>query len=118
MEVTIQQAARTQGILPSVLMRQIESGEMKGRKKGRIWYVELPEKEGELAPIKPHSARMDQRELAEQEPPRRELIDSLNKQLESQAIQIRIIDRQIQELHFLMQQSLQNRRSPFWPFGR
>ncbi len=118
MEVKVQKAARTLGILPSVLMRQIENGELKGRKKGRIWYIEPPEKEGELAPIKPQLARMDQRELAEQEPPSRELIDSLNKQLESQAIQIRIKDRQIQELHFLMQQSLQNRRSFFWPFGR
>jgi len=45
MEVPIQQAARTLGILPSILWRQIENGELKGRKKGRIWYVEHPEKE-------------------------------------------------------------------------
>ena len=118
MEVKVQKAARTLGILPSVLIRRIDEGELEGRKKGRIWYVEFPEKEGELAPIKPHLARMDQRELAEQKPPSRELIDSLQKQLESQANQIKIKDRQIQELHFLMQRSLRNRGIPFWPFKR
>jgi hypothetical protein len=45
MEVSIQQAAMTLGILPSVLIRRIEKGELTGRKQGRIWYVELPEKE-------------------------------------------------------------------------
>ena len=118
MEVPIQQAAMTLRIPPSILRRQIEDGELKGRKKGGIWYVELPEKEGRLAPIKSQLARRDQRELAEQEPPNRELIDSLNKQLESQANQIQTKDRQIQELHLLLQQSLRNRRNPFWPFSR
>ncbi len=118
MEVPIQQAAMTLGILPSILRRQIEDGELKGRKKGAIWYVELPDKEGEIAPIKSQLARRDQKELAEQNPPGRELIDSLHKQLESQANQIKVKDRQIQELHFLLQQSFRNRRNPFWPFGR
>ena len=117
MEVPIQQAARTLGILPSILWRQIENGELKGRKKGRIWYVEHPEKERELAPINSQLATRDQREFAEQNPPGRELIDSLHKQLESQANQIKVKDRQIQELHFLLQQSLRNRRNLFWPFG-
>ena len=66
MEVPIQQAAMTLGILPSILMRQIKDGEVKARRKGRTWDVELPEKEGELeqAPIKSHLAKMDRRELA------------------------------------------------------
>ena len=119
-EVPIQQAARTLGILPSILRRQIEDGELKGRKKGGTWYVELPEKEGELelAPIKSHLARMDQKTLAEEEPPTRELIETLRKQLANQANQIKIIDRQIQELHFLLQQIVRNRRIPWWPFSR
>ena len=96
-------AARTLGVLPSVLIRLIEGGELKGRKKRAIWYVELPDKEEELAPIKSQLARRDKKEPAEQESPSRELIDSLHKQLESQAIQIEIKDRQIQELHFLLQ---------------
>ena len=103
MEVPIQQAARTLGVLPSVLIRHIEGGELKGRKKRAIWYVDLPDKEGELAPIKSQLAGKDQGETAEQEPPSRELIDSLHKQLESQANQIKVKDRQIQELHFLLQ---------------
>ena len=118
MEVPIQQAARTLGVLPSVLIRHIEGGELQGRKKRAIWYVELPDEEGELAPIKSQLARRDPKELAEQNPPGRELIDSLHKQLESQANQIQTKDRQIQELHLLLQQSLRNRRNPFWPFSR
>jgi len=116
MEVPIQQAARTLGILPSILWRQIENGELKGRKKGRIWYVEHPEKEEQLAPIKSQLAKKDQREPMEQEPPNRELIETLRKQIQSQAKQIKVKDRQIQELHLLLQ-NLRNRRNPLWPFG-
>ena len=118
MEVPIQQAAMTLGIPPSILRGQIEDGELKGRKKGGIWYVELPEKEGRLAPIKSQLARMDRRELRDQEPPNRVLIATLRKQLDTQANQMRIKDRQILELHSLLQQSLRNRRNPWWPFFR
>jgi len=112
MEVPIQKAAMELGILPSVLIRRIKQGELKGRKQGGIWYLELPEKEEELA-----LAKREPRELAKQELPSRELVETLRKQLESQATQITTKDRQIQELHFLLQQSFRNRRNPFWPFG-
>ena len=83
MEITIQKAAMDLGILPSVLIRRIEEGELTGRKQGRIWYVELPEKERELAPTKSQLARTDQEEITEQEPPSRELIEVLRKQSET-----------------------------------
>ena len=38
MEIPIQQAALTLGILPSVLIQRIEDGELKRRKKRAIWY--------------------------------------------------------------------------------
>ena len=53
---------------------------------------------------------MDGGELEEQEPPSRELIDALRNQLEIQADQLRMKDRQIQELHSLLHQSLRKRR--------
>ncbi len=91
------------GILPSVLIRRIKEGEQNGRKHGGVWYVDLPEKEEELAPLKSQLAKKDQREPTEQEPPNRELIETLRRQIESQANQIKVKDRQIQELHFLLQ---------------
>ena len=118
MEITIQKAAMDLGILPSVLIRRIEEGELTGRKQGRIWYVDLPEKERELATTKTKLVKADQEELAEPEPPSRELIETLRKQSETQANQINIKDRQIRELHFLLQQSLRNRRNHWWPFSR
>jgi len=98
-------------------VRRIEEGEQNGRKHGGVWYVDLPEKEEELEPMKSQLAKKDQIEPTEQEPPNRELIETLRKQLENQANHIKIKDRQIQELHFLLQQSFRNRRKPLWPFG-
>ncbi len=118
MEIHIQEAAMDLGILPSVLIRRIEEGELTGRKQGRIWYVELPEKATELAPVKSQLAKVDQTEVAEKDPPSNELIEILRKQSKTQADQINIKDRQIQELHFLLQQSLRNRRNGWWPFSR
>ncbi len=115
MEIPIQRAAMDLGILPSVLIRRIEEGEQKGRKHGGVWYVDLPENEEELAPMKSQLVKKGQREPTEQEPPNRELIETLRRQIESQAKQIKVKDRQIQELHLLLQ-NLRNRRN-LWPFG-
>ncbi len=117
MEVRIQKAAMDLGILPSVLIQHIKEGELTGRKQGRIWYVELPEKKRELAPLKSQLAKMDQKELGVEEPPTRELIETLRRQTESQANQLKIKDRQIRELHILLQHSLRNRRKPGWPLS-
>ncbi len=95
MEVRIQKAAMDLGVLPSVLIQHIKEGELTGRKQGRIWYVELPEKKRELAPLKSQLAKMDQKELGVDEPPTRELIETLRRQTESQANQLKIKDRQI-----------------------
>ena len=103
-------------IMPSTLRRMLEEGGMNGRKEGGVWYVELPEKGGELVPIKSQLATNGPRELAEQESSSRELVDTLRKQLESQANQIKIKDSQIEELHLFLKQSLRNRRNTWWPF--
>ena len=116
----LQKAAMVLGIPPSALRQRIKEGELQARQEGKVWYVELPDKEGEIVPLKSQMAPIDEKLPTPQEPPVSEpLIDSLRKQVQIHASMLKIKDRQIQELHILLQQSiLQKRRNSWWPFGR
>ena len=120
MEVHLQKAAMVLGIPPSALRQRIKEGELQARQEGKVWYVELPDKEGEIVPLKSHMAPIDEKLPTPEEPPVSEpLIETLRKQVEINASMLKIKDRQIQELHMLLQQSiLQNRRNSWWQFGR
>lgn len=104
MEVTIQKAATILRISPSTIRRQIDEGTLTGHQRptpeGLTWFVELPE---------------DSR--APQDVRLRELVDTLRRRVEIQAEQLTAKDRQIEQLHVLLQQAtLAGSRRSRWLF--
>lgn len=100
MQVTIQEAANTLGIAESTVRRRIRNGELEGQQmptpQGYTWLVDLPEdlaieKESEQ-PMVGESGLM------------RELVDSLRSHMNGLENQLGTKDRQIEQLHVLLQQ--------------
>lgn len=100
MQVTIQEAANTLGIAESTVRRRIRNGELEGQQmptpQGYTWLVELPE---DLA-----VERENDRHLAGESALMRELVDSLRSHMEGLENQLGTKDRQIEQLHVLLQQ--------------
>ena len=101
MRVTIQEAAQTLGVAESTVRRRLRNGELEGEQmptpQGYTWLVELP----------------DDRSIQRESEPRptvepsllRELVDSLRSHLEGLEGQLGTKDRQIEQLHVLLQQA-------------
>jgi len=100
MQVTIQEAANTLGIAESTVRRRIRNGELEGQQmptpQGYTWLVDLPE---DLATEKESEQR-----LASESGLMRELVDSLRSNVEGLENQLGTKDRQIEQLHVLLQQ--------------
>ncbi|HEU0020776.1 MAG TPA: hypothetical protein VFR55_03770 [Dehalococcoidia bacterium] len=100
MQVTIQEAANTLGIAESTVRRRIRNGELEGQQKptpqGYTWLVDLPE---DLAIDK-----AGEQHLVGEAGLMRELVDSLRSHLEGLESQLGTKDRQIEQLHVLLQQ--------------
>jgi excisionase family DNA binding protein len=97
MQVTILEAARILRVSEHTVRRRLRSGELEGVQVagpgGFSWVVTLPEgvqgdgpDTGELAAMKT-------------------LVDHLERQLDAQQSQLEVKDKQIQELHVLLQQA-------------
>lgn len=100
MRVTIQEAAHKLGIAESTVRRRLRNGELQGEQmttpQGYTWLVELPddvtaEKESDLL-------------LSEGAGVMRELVDSLRSHVNGLEGQLTTKDRQIEQLHVLLQQ--------------
>jgi excisionase family DNA binding protein len=100
MQVTIQEAANTLGIAESTVRRRIRNGELEGQQmptpQGYTWLVDLPE---DLALGKENEPRPEGESAI-----MRELVDSLRSHLEGLENQLGTKDRQIEQLHVLLQQ--------------
>ena len=104
MEVAIQKAATILSISPSTVRRRISDGTLQGHQRptpgGLAWFVELPEGGGPNLPV-PSSTAID----GYQDVSLRELADSLRGQVRILTEQLTVKDRQIGQLHVLLQQA-------------
>lgn len=117
MEVTIQKAAVILGISPSTIRRRISEGALQGHQRptpgGLAWFVELPEERGPNLSVTA-LARVE----GYQDVSLRELVDSLRGQVRILTEQLTTKDRQIEQLHVLLQQAtLAGSRRSRWFFG-
>jgi excisionase family DNA binding protein len=100
MQVTIQEAANTLGIAESTVRRRIRNGELEGQQmptpQGYTWLVDLPEN------LK--SAKENDQSLVSESGLLRELVDSLRSHMDGLENQLGTKDRQIEQLHVLLQQ--------------
>jgi hypothetical protein len=99
MQVTIQEAAHTLGIAESTVRRRLRNGELEGQQmptpQGFTWLVELPD---DLSEEKENQDRGEAGVL-------RELVDALRCQVTGLEGQMNTKDRQIEQLHVLLQQA-------------
>lgn len=100
MQVTIQEAANTLGIAESTVRRRIRNGELEGQQmptpQGYTWLVELPE---DVA-----IEKESEQSLVGESGLLRELVDSLRSHMDGLESQLGTKDRQIEQLHVLLQQ--------------
>ena len=103
MRVTIQEAAHTLGIAESTVRRRLRNGELEGEQmptpQGYTWLVELPE---DLT--KDEEARENDLQPTAGTGLMRELVDSLRSHVNGLEGQLSTKDRQIEQLHVLLQQ--------------
>ena len=114
MEVTIQKAAAILGISPSKIRHRINEGTLKGHQRpapgGLTWYVELPEEGAGEMPVTALARTEDYQEPSgSQDITSRELVDSLKRQVRTLNEQLTTKDRQIEQLHVLLQLITQSR---------
>ena len=123
MEVTIQKAATILRISPSRIRCRISEGTLTGHRRptpgGLTWFVELPEESGADLPVTSLEGIEDSRELDFSQDARlKELVDTLRIQVRTHTEQLAAKDRQIEQLHELLQQanlaSSRRRRWLFW----
>ena len=100
MQVTIQEAANTMGIAESTVRRRIRNGELEGQQmptpQGYTWLVGLPENL--------NIEKENDQSLAGESGLLRELVDSLRSHMDGLENQLGTKDRQIEQLHVLLQQ--------------
>ena len=100
MQVTIQEAANTLGIAESTVRRRIRNGELEGQQmptpQGYTWLVDLPEN------LK--IEKENDQSLVGESGLLRELVDSLRSHMDGLENQLGTKDRQIEQLHVLLQQ--------------
>lgn len=100
MQVTIQEAANTLGIAESTVRRRLRNGELEGQQmptpQGYTWLVDLPEDQA--------VEQENQQSLVGESGLMRELVDSLRSHMEGLENQLGTKDRQIEQLHVLLQQ--------------
>lgn len=99
MQVTIQEAAHKLGIAESTVRRRLRNGELEGRQmptpQGFTWLVDLPDDLG----------LEQETQLGGEEGALRELVDALRYQVTGLEGQLDTKDRQIEQLHVLLQQA-------------
>ena len=99
MQVTIQEAAHKLGIAESTVRRRLRNGELEGYQmptpQGFTWLVELPE---DLC-LEQESQFYGETGVL------RELVDALRSQVNGLEGQLGTKDRQIEQLHVLLQQA-------------
>ena len=100
MQVTIQEAANTLGIAESTVRRRIRNGELVGQQmptpQGYTWLVDLPEN---LT-----IGEENDQSLVGESGLLRELVASLRSHMDGLENQLGTKDRQIEQLHVLLQQ--------------
>lgn len=101
MQVTIQEAAQTLGVAESTVRRRLRNGELAGEQmttpQGYTWLVELPDD---------RSIDLESEARPTGEPGLlRELVDSMRSHLDGLEGQLGTKDRQIEQLHVLLQQA-------------
>lgn len=119
MQVTIQEAAHTLGIAESTVRRRIRNGELEGQQmptpQGYTWLVDLPD---DLA-----IEKEAEQEIGVESGLLRELVDSLRSHVNGLEGQLGTKDRQIEQLHVLLQQvqaalPAPSERKPWWKLRR
>ncbi len=111
MEVTIQRAATILRISPSTIRCRIDAGTLTGHQQptpeGLTWLVELPEESRANPPVTA-VARMENYQGLHsfQDVGFRELVDGLGRQVRTLTEQLSAKDRQIEQLHLLLQQAI------------
>jgi excisionase family DNA binding protein len=97
MQVTITEAAKLLRVSEHTVRRRVRNGELPSvqvaRSQGYIWMIELPDDPLPETPPSGEIATLHQ------------LIDSLNAQVDSLKEQLSTKDRQIEQLHVLLQQA-------------
>jgi DeoR/GlpR family transcriptional regulator of sugar metabolism len=97
MQVTVPEAARLLRVSEHTVRRRLRSGELQGRQVassgGFAWMVEIPEEIQGDGP--------DSREMAAM----KALVSRLEAQVEAQQEQLTAKDKQIEQLHVLLQQA-------------
>ena len=101
MQVTIQEAAQTLGVAESTVRRRLRNGELAGEQmptpQGYTWLVELPN--GRSIELESEARPTGEPGLV------RELVESLRAHLDGLEGQLGTKDRQIEQLHVLLQQA-------------
>jgi excisionase family DNA binding protein len=97
MQVTIAEAAKLLRVSEHTVRRRVRNGELPSvqvaRSQGYVWMIELPDDAPADTPPSGETAALHQ------------LIDSLNAQVDSLKEQLSSKDRQIEQLHVLLQQA-------------
>jgi excisionase family DNA binding protein len=97
MQVTIAEAAKLLRVSEHTVRRRVRNGELPSvqvaRSQGYVWMIELPDDAPADTPQSGENAALHQ------------LIDSLNAQVDSLKEQLSSKDRQIEQLHVLLQQA-------------
>lgn len=101
MQVTIQEAANKLGIAESTVRRRLRNGELEGQQmptpQGYTWLVDLPEDLALGSDAEDYPSG--------EEGLLRELVDALRYQVSGLEGQLGTKDRQIEQLHVLLQQA-------------
>ena len=122
MEVTIQKAATILRISPSTIRCRIDEGTLTGHQRptpgGLTWFVELPEESKPDVPVTALARVEGSQELDfSHDVSLKELVDTLRNQVNTLSEQLTAKDRQIEQLHVLLQQAtLKGSRRSRWLF--
>lgn len=128
--VTIQEAAQRLGGSQDTIRRRIRRGALQAHQvptpQGFRWAVELPD-DAQAEPMPPQGQDVGAAQEGEAQA-LRELVDTLQAQVEGQREELEARRREVQELHVLLQQHVQQRALPppggsswwkrLWPRGK
>ncbi|MEK7806530.1 MAG: hypothetical protein AAB528_02255 [Chloroflexota bacterium] len=112
--VSIQEAARRLGGSQDTIRRRIRRGALQAHQvptpQGFRWAVELPD-DAQAEPMPPQGQDVVAAQEGEAQA-LRELVDTLQAQVEGQREELEARRREVQELHVLLQQHVQQRALP------